>query len=46
MGFNHFKIEGRTMPIAQVIESYVYYLVKPEYQNKIRLLILERCIGG
>ena len=46
MGFNHFKIEGRTMPIAQVIESYVYYLVKPEYQNEIRLLILERCIGG
>ena len=45
MGFEHFKLEGRTMPPAQVIESYIYYLIKPEYQNKIRLDILNNCIG-
>lgn len=46
MGFSHFKIEGRTIPIAQVIESYLYYLIKPEYRDKVRLMILMRCIGG
>lgn len=44
MGFSHFKIEGRTMHIATVIESYVYYLIKPEYRDKVRLLILKTCI--
>lgn len=46
MGFSHFKIEGRTMPIAQVMESYIYYLVKPEYQNQVRLTLLSQCIKG
>lgn len=44
MGFSHFKIEGRTMPHAQVLESYIYYLIKPEYQNRARLELLGRCI--
>lgn len=35
-GFKHFKIEGRTMHIVDVLESYIYYLVKPEYQDKLR----------
>lgn len=35
-GFKHFKIEGRTMHIVDVLESYIYYLVKPEYQDRLR----------
>jgi collagenase-like PrtC family protease len=45
MGFEHFKIEGRTMPLPQVIESYLYYLIKPEYRDKVRLEILKNCVG-
>ena len=37
MGFNNFKIEGRTMPDINLLETYIYYMVKPEYQNEVRL---------
>lgn len=44
MGFSNFKIEGRTMPPIQVVESYLYYLIKPEYKDKVRLMILNQPI--
>ena len=37
MGFSQFKIEGRTLHPLNVIESYVYYMVKPEYKDIVRL---------
>lgn len=37
MGFEHFKIEGRCMHPLNVIESYVYYMAKPEYKDLVRL---------
>jgi collagenase-like PrtC family protease len=37
MGFNQFKLEGRSSHPLLVLESYVYYLVKPEWQGKARL---------
>lgn len=40
MGFNNFKIEGRVLATANVVESYVYYLVKPEYRDVVRLELL------
>ena len=40
-GFKHFKIEGRTNHIVDVINSYVYYMVKPNYQNYVRSLLLK-----
>ena len=40
MGFNNFKIEGRVLSKPNVIESYVYYLVKPEYRDRVRLEML------
>jgi collagenase-like PrtC family protease len=40
MGFNQFKLEGRSSHPLMVMESYVYYMVKPEWQNKARLLML------
>lgn len=40
MGFCNFKIEGRVLHTANVVESYVYYLVKPEYRDQVRLELL------
>ena len=40
MGFNNFKIEGRVLSRPNVVESYVYYLVKPEYRDRVRLDLL------
>ena len=40
MGFNNFKIEGRVLSKPNVVESYVYYLVKPEYRDRVRLDML------
>jgi collagenase-like PrtC family protease len=36
LGYQHFKIEGRTANIEDLIEILVYYTVKPEYQLEIR----------
>lgn len=41
MGFSNFKIEGRTCHNADVIESYVYYMVKPEYKDRVRLRMIK-----
>jgi collagenase-like PrtC family protease len=40
IGFSNFKIEGRTNHNADVIESYVYYMVKPEYRDEVRLKMI------
>jgi len=39
-GFQHFKIEGRTTLVTDLIEILVYYMVKPEYQLEIRQRLL------
>ncbi|MGN0650160.1 MAG: hypothetical protein ACI4KM_06965 [Oscillospiraceae bacterium] len=40
MGFCNFKIEGRVIQRENVLESYMYYMVKPEYRDRVRLEIL------
>lgn len=40
MGFCNFKIEGRVIQKENVLESYVYYMVKPEYRDLVRLELL------
>jgi collagenase-like PrtC family protease len=35
-GFRHFKIEGRSLGSAVVLEFLLYYLTRPEYQLKVR----------
>lgn len=35
-GFRHFKIDGRAFSNERVIESYLYYLVRPNYQDMIK----------
>lgn len=36
MGFNNFKIEGRGLGSALILEFLLYYMTKPEYQLKVR----------
>lgn len=36
MGFSQFKIEGRSLGSAIVLEFLLYYMVKPEYQLRVR----------
>ena len=36
MGFSNFKIEGRGLGSAIVLEFLLYYLTKPEYQLRVR----------
>lgn len=41
MGFHNFKIEGRSDNLFIVIEAYCHYMVKPEYQGKVRFMLLD-----
>lgn len=41
-GFQHFKIEGRTTNPFDVLESYVQYMVLPEYRDRVRLMVMKR----
>lgn len=36
MGFSHFKIEGRSLGSALVLEFLLYYMTKPEYHIHVR----------
>lgn len=35
-GFSHFKLEGRSLGSAVVLEFLLYYLTKPEHQLRVR----------
>ena len=36
MDFSHFKIEGRSLGSALILEFLLYYMTKPEYQLRVR----------
>lgn len=36
MGFSNFKIEGRGLGSAMILEFLIYYMTKPEYQIRVR----------
>ena len=40
MGFQHFKIEGRTSTMITLMETYLYYMVKPECRDEARFLLM------
>jgi hypothetical protein len=46
MGFQNFKIEGRMIHPLNVQESYLYYMVKPEYRDFVRLDIEMQMLDG
>jgi hypothetical protein len=35
-GFSHFKIEGRSLGSALILEFLLYYMTKPEARLKVR----------
>ena len=39
MGFNKFKLTGRSQGRRFLLDSYIYYLVKPEYRYKVRKIL-------
>lgn len=40
MGFNQFKIEGRTLSMFNLMEHYLYYMAKPECKEEARFMFL------
>ena len=36
MGFTNFKIEGRSLGSALILEFLLYYMTRPEYQLQVR----------
>lgn len=36
MGFEQFKLEGRTANMFNLMEHYLYYMAKPEYVDRLR----------
>lgn len=41
MGFEQFKIEGRTASPLNVLETYMYYMIKPECRDEARFAMLK-----
>ena len=41
MGFEQFKIEGRTASPLNVAETYMYYMAKPERRDEARFFLLK-----
>lgn len=39
MGFSNFKIEGRTANLLTLVDTYAFYLMKPEYRDEGRLML-------
>lgn len=44
MGYENFKIEGRMMHPVDILESYMYYLVKPEHRDALRVRMLKNLL--
>lgn len=40
-GFMHFKLDGRAFNEYTVLESYMYYLVRPQERDRVRLAMLK-----
>lgn len=40
MGFENFKIEGRTASLFSLVDTYCYYFTRPEYHDEARLMLL------
>ncbi|MBO5104453.1 MAG: hypothetical protein J6B74_05255 [Ruminococcus sp.] len=46
MGFSQFKIEGRTFDIFNLMEHYLYYMIKPEFKEKVRYKFLKQLVAN
>ncbi|MCQ2416544.1 MAG: hypothetical protein MJ071_01890 [Oscillospiraceae bacterium] len=41
MGFEQFKIEGRSFQTLNLIEHYLYYMIRPEWKNQARYAFMQ-----
>lgn len=46
MGFSNFKIEGRTANIFSLIDTYCFYMIRPEKQGEVRLLLINNLVAN
>ena len=46
MGFNNFKIEGRTANVFLLIDTYCYYFMKPEYRDEARFILTTNLVAN
>ena len=46
MGFDQFKIEGRTAGLFNLIETYIYYMARPEYADRARYTLIDFCTAN
>lgn len=46
MGFSNFKIEGRTANIFSLVDTYCFYMIEPEKQGEVRLLLLNNLVAN
>ncbi len=44
MGYENFKIEGRMMHPVDILESYMYYMVKPEHRDSLRIRMMKNLL--
>lgn len=40
-GFRHFKLDGRGFNLYNLVESYMYYFVRPEARDAVRVALLK-----
>ncbi len=46
MGFTNFKLEGRTANLFYILQVYVHYLIRPEYQVDAATTLLNSLVGN
>ena len=46
MGFENFKIEGRTANLFSLVETYSHYLAKPEKAGEFRMQVLNHLVNN
>ena len=42
IGFNKFKLTGRSQNRKFLLDSYIYYFVKPQYRHEVRKILQEK----
>lgn len=45
LGFNEFKLEGRSAGDIEMLETYLFYFAKPETRDQLRLEMLKKLTG-
>lgn len=46
MGFKNFKIEGRTASLFFLVDVYCHFMVKPEHEHEVRMLLLNNLVAN